>query len=107
MVRLCKSWLLLTLTDFSKHILDTHPVFFSVFQSHFNNASPYSIMFGPDKCGSSYKLHLIVCDGDPLTGLHQERHVQQPNTDLREYFSDQQPHLYTLRKSHWEQSGLL
>ncbi|XP_061103991.1 calnexin [Conger conger] len=65
--------------------------------SHFNNATPYSIMFGPDKCGSSYKLHLIVCDGDPLTGLHQERHVRQPDTDLKEYFSDQQPHLYTLR----------
>ncbi|XP_064206343.1 calnexin-like isoform X3 [Anguilla rostrata] len=65
--------------------------------SHFNNATPYSIMFGPDKCGSSHKVHFIVCDGDPLTGLHQERHVRQPDADLKEYFSDQRPHLYTLR----------
>ncbi|KAG7484167.1 hypothetical protein MATL_G00046330 [Megalops atlanticus] len=54
-------------------------------------------MFGPDKCGSTYKIHFILCDRDPVTGLHQERHVRQPDVDLREYFSDQKPHLYTLR----------
>ncbi|KAJ8266444.1 hypothetical protein GJAV_G00130500 [Gymnothorax javanicus] len=64
--------------------------------SHFSNATPYSIMFGPDKCGGSYKVHLIVCNRNPVTGLLREMHIRQPDTDLKEYFSDQQPHLYTL-----------
>ncbi|KAJ8405741.1 hypothetical protein AAFF_G00311780 [Aldrovandia affinis] len=65
--------------------------------NQFNDATPYSIMFGPDKCGSSYKVHFIFCDSDPLTGLHHERHARQPDTDLSEYFTDRKPHLYTLR----------
>ncbi|KAG9340178.1 hypothetical protein JZ751_021903 [Albula glossodonta] len=64
--------------------------------SYFNDATPYSIMFGPDKCGSIYKVHFIICDIDPLMAVRQERHARQPDVDLTEYFTDRKPHIYTL-----------
>ncbi|XP_062857016.1 calnexin [Trichomycterus rosablanca] len=64
--------------------------------SQFNDATPYTIMFGPDKCGSTYKVHFIFRHRNPVTGVYEEKHARQPDTDLREYFSDRNPHLYTL-----------
>ena len=31
----------------------------------FTNASPYTIMFGPDKCGSTNKIHFILRHKSP------------------------------------------
>ncbi|XP_026796181.3 calnexin [Pangasianodon hypophthalmus] len=64
--------------------------------SQFNDATPYTIMFGPDKCGSIYKVHFIFCHRNPLTGMYEEKHARQPETDLSDYFTDHSPHLYTL-----------
>ncbi|KAL1261291.1 hypothetical protein QQF64_006556 [Cirrhinus molitorella] len=64
--------------------------------SQFSDATPYSIMFGPDKCGSSHKIHFIFRRRDPVTGTYEEKHARQPEIDLTDYFTDRRPHLYTL-----------
>lgn len=41
----------------------------------FSNASPYVIMFGPDKCGSTNKVHFIFRHKNPKTGEYEEKHL--------------------------------
>ncbi|XP_047013011.1 calnexin isoform X2 [Ictalurus punctatus] len=64
--------------------------------SQFSDATPYTIMFGPDKCGSIYKVHFIIRHRNPLTGMYEEKHARQPETDLSDYFTGHDPHLYAL-----------
>ncbi|CAM4609625.1 unnamed protein product [Leuciscus chuanchicus] len=64
--------------------------------SQFSDATPYTIMFGPDKCGSAHKIHFILSRRNPITGTYEEKHARQPEVDLSDYFIDQRPHLYTL-----------
>jgi calnexin len=47
-------------------------------QDEFSNASPYMIMFGPDKCGSTNKVHFIFRHKNPKTGEYEEKHLQNP-----------------------------
>ncbi|KAF9580853.1 hypothetical protein BGW38_002335 [Lunasporangiospora selenospora] len=42
----------------------------------FSNDTPYTIMFGPDKCGSTNKVHFIFRHRNPKTGLYEEKHLQ-------------------------------
>jgi len=44
-------------------------------QEEFSNTSPYVIMFGPDKCGSTNKVHLIINHKNPKTGEYEEKHL--------------------------------
>ncbi|KAG0488227.1 hypothetical protein HPP92_006782 [Vanilla planifolia] len=44
----------------------------------FDNESPYSIMFGPDKCGSTNKVHFILKHKNPITGEYIEHHLKYP-----------------------------
>ncbi|KAI9795392.1 MAG: hypothetical protein M1835_005907 [Candelina submexicana] len=44
----------------------------------FSNASPYVIMFGPDKCGSTNKVHFIFKHKNPKTGEYEEKHLKSP-----------------------------
>ncbi|KAG5439162.1 hypothetical protein PCANB_001461 [Pneumocystis canis] len=44
----------------------------------FSDRTPYTIMFGPDKCGSTNKVHFIFRHKNPLTGKYQEKHLQSP-----------------------------
>ncbi|KAL3417884.1 calnexin precursor (calreticulin family protein) [Phlyctema vagabunda] len=44
-------------------------------QDEFSNVSPYVIMFGPDKCGSTNKVHFIVNHKNPKTGEYEEKHL--------------------------------
>lgn len=44
-------------------------------QEEFSNASPYVVMFGPDKCGSTNKVHLIINHKNPKTGEYEEKHL--------------------------------
>ncbi|PIO23348.1 hypothetical protein AB205_0054430, partial [Aquarana catesbeiana] len=62
----------------------------------FHDKTPYTIMFGPDKCGEDYKLHFIFRHKNPKTGEYEEKHAKRPDTDLKSYFSDKKTHLYTL-----------
>ncbi|PYH42070.1 calnexin [Aspergillus saccharolyticus JOP 1030-1] len=44
----------------------------------FSNASPYVIMFGPDKCGATNKVHFIFRHKNPKTGEYEEKHLKAP-----------------------------
>ncbi|TRY87596.1 hypothetical protein DNTS_005986 [Danionella cerebrum] len=45
----------------------------------FHDRTPYSIMFGPDKCGEDYKLHFIFRHKNPLNGDVEEKHAKRPD----------------------------
>ncbi|KAK4002880.1 calnexin isoform X2 [Daphnia magna] len=64
--------------------------------SQFTDKTPYTIMFGPDKCGNDHKLHFIFQHKNPKDGSYSEKHAKKPSTRLDEYFKDGKPHLYTL-----------
>merc|ERR1719163_936879 len=54
--------------------------------------TPYTIMFGPDKCGETNKVHFILRHKNPVSGEWEEKHLvtpPAPNT------VDKQTHLYT------------
>ncbi|NXT13811.1 CALX protein, partial [Prunella fulvescens] len=67
-----------------------------VLQDQFHDKTPYTIMFGPDKCGEDYKLHFIFRHKNPKTGKYEEKHAKRPDADLKTYFTDKKTHLYTL-----------
>ncbi|ODV83995.1 hypothetical protein CANARDRAFT_236811 [[Candida] arabinofermentans NRRL YB-2248] len=46
--------------------------------NEFNNDTPYQIMFGPDKCGMTNKVHFIIKRLNPITGEYEEKHLQTP-----------------------------
>lgn len=46
----------------------------------FSNASPYVIMFGPDKCGATNKVHFIFKHKNPKTGEYEEKHLKSAPT---------------------------
>ncbi|XP_043260945.1 calnexin-like isoform X1 [Colletes gigas] len=62
----------------------------------FHDKTPYTIMFGPDKCGNNHQLHFIFRHKNPLNGSIEEKHCKKPRERLEDYFKDKQPHLYTL-----------
>jgi calnexin len=62
----------------------------------FQDKTPYTIMFGPDKCGNDVKLHFIFRHKNPLNGSIEEKHCKKQKERLDEPFKDKQPHLYKL-----------
>lgn len=71
----------------------------SSWQEQFHDRTPYSIMFGPDKCGEDYKLHFIFRHKNPLNNDLEEKHAKRANVDLKKFYTDKKTHLYTLGKS--------
>ncbi|NWI14443.1 CLGN protein, partial [Crypturellus soui] len=63
---------------------------------YFFDKTPYTIMFGPDKCGEDYKLHFIFRHKNPKTGEYDEKHAKQPGVDIKKFYTDKKTHLYTL-----------
>lgn len=57
----------------------------------FDNESPYSIMFGPDKCGATNKVHFILKHKNPKSGEYVEHHLKSPPAVP----SDKLTHVYT------------
>lgn len=57
----------------------------------FDNNSPYSIMFGPDKCGATNKVHFIFKHKNPKSGEYVEHHLKDPPAVP----SDKLSHVYT------------
>jgi len=57
----------------------------------FDNESPYTIMFGPDKCGSTNKVHFILKHRNPKTGDFVEHHLKFPPSVPQ----DKLTHVYT------------
>ncbi len=68
---------------------------------HFNDKTPYTIMFGPDKCGSDAKLHFIFRHTNPKNQTIEEKHCKKLGTkersDFEEVLRDKRPHLYRLQ----------
>ncbi|XP_062333697.1 calmegin isoform X2 [Osmerus eperlanus] len=62
----------------------------------FHDRTPYSIMFGPDKCGEDYKLHFIFRHQNPLNKDLEEKHAKRADVDLKKFYTDKKTHLYTL-----------
>ncbi|XP_020285185.1 calnexin isoform X1 [Pseudomyrmex gracilis] len=62
----------------------------------FHDKTPYTIMFGPDKCGNDHTLHFIFRHKNPLNGTITEKHCKKSKDRLENYFTDKIPHLYTL-----------
>jgi calnexin len=62
------------------------------------DTTPYSIMFGPDKCGSEAKLHFIIQYYNPKTHEYGEKHWKQAKyvSNLLAAFSDKKYHLFKL-----------
>ena len=62
--------------------------------------TPYTIMFGPDKCGSDSKFHFIFRHVHPKTGVIEEKHAKKIDGKgravLEEIFKDKKPHLLRL-----------
>ncbi|VDP26587.1 unnamed protein product [Heligmosomoides polygyrus] len=58
--------------------------------------TPYTIMFGPDKCSANGKIHLIFRYKNPKNGTVDEYHAKQPSNIGSSYWDDHQTHLYTL-----------
>lgn len=44
----------------------------------FEDKFPYVIMFGPDKCGTTNKVHFIFKHKNPVTGEYEEKHLKNP-----------------------------
>ncbi|WCJ36375.1 hypothetical protein M5689_017579 [Euphorbia peplus] len=57
----------------------------------FDNEAPYSIMFGPDKCGATNKVHFILKHKNPKSGEYVEHHLKFPPSVP----SDKLTHVYT------------
>jgi len=57
-----------------------------------NNDFPYTLMFGPDKCGVNNKVHFIVRHKNPISGKYEEKHLKNPPPCK----TDTKTHLYTL-----------
>lgn len=59
--------------------------------SAFSDSTPFVLMFGPDKCGKSDKVHLIFQHKNPVSGEYEEKHMMEaPGIK-----SDKDTHLYT------------
>jgi calnexin len=41
----------------------------------FSDKTPYTIMFGPDKCGATNKVHFIFRHKNPVSGEYEEKHL--------------------------------
>jgi len=54
--------------------------------------TPYTVMFGPDKCGSTNKVHVIFRHKSPVDGSIEEKHLKNPPPMP----TDENVHQYTL-----------
>lgn len=61
----------------------------------FQDKTPFSIMFGPDRCGVTSKIHFIVQFKNPVTGEVEEKHSKQ-SSETMDFFTDKKTHLFTL-----------
>eukprot|EP00178_Gracilaria_changii_P014145 TRINITY_DN40146_c0_g1_i1.p1 TRINITY_DN40146_c0_g1~~TRINITY_DN40146_c0_g1_i1.p1 ORF type:complete len:635 (+),score=140.81 TRINITY_DN40146_c0_g1_i1:415-2319(+) len=62
--------------------------------SQFDGSTKYSVMFGPDKCGATDKVHFIFQSLNPVTKKMVEHHLRSPPSVANTY--DRKTHLYTL-----------
>lgn len=46
--------------------------------AEYTDKTPFTIMFGPDKCGATNKVHFIFRHKNPITGEYEEKHYNHP-----------------------------
>ena len=64
----------------------------SVGEGEFDNETPYILMFGPDRCGATNKVHFILRHRNPVSGAWEEKHAEAaPQVKV-----DKKSHVYTL-----------
>jgi hypothetical protein len=61
-----------------------------------DDKTPYTIMFGPDKCGMDAKYHFIFRYKNPKSGSFREVHARKVADAKTLLFSDKKSHLVTL-----------
>lgn len=61
--------------------------------SELNSDTRYSVMFGPDKCGTNNKVHFIIQYENPVSKIWEEKHF---NTSISIKSDKIKFHLYTL-----------
>lgn len=61
----------------------------------FHDKTGFSVMFGPDKCGTENKYHFIVRYKNPVTGEVEEKHAKKSQL-IDAFFTDGKTHLFTL-----------
>ncbi|KAJ3240825.1 hypothetical protein HDU81_002678 [Chytriomyces hyalinus] len=60
--------------------------------AQFSDKTPYTIMFGPDRCGTTNKVHFIFRHKNPKTGEIEEKHLSE--TPQAKF--DKKSNVYTL-----------
>jgi len=60
--------------------------------SEFKDDTPYTIMFGPDRCGTSDKVHFIFRHKNPISNTWEEKHLNKTSPIKTDSLS----HLYTI-----------
>jgi len=65
----------------------------------FHDKTPYTVMFGPDKCGNDLKLHFIFRYENPKTKVVEEKHLSMSDGSdaYKHIFTDKHSHLLTLQ----------
>lgn len=79
--------------------------FLLLFYLQFRDSTPYSIMFGPDKCGKTSKIHFILRYKNPVTEEVEEKHSKQSEDSLDYVFDDKKTHLFTLCECYYNRPG--
>ena len=64
--------------------------------SKFHDKTPYTIMFGPDRCGTQEKLHFILRHVHPTSGAIEEKHAKKPSGFTNKHFEVGKTRLYRL-----------
>jgi len=64
--------------------------------SKFHDKTPYSIMFGPDRCGTEEKLHFILRHVHPVNDAIEEKHARKPSDFGSKHFEVGKTRLYRL-----------
>ena len=62
----------------------------------FHDKTPYTIMFGPDRCGTQEKFHFILRHVHPVTGGIEEKHAKKPSGFSNKHFEVGKTRLYRL-----------
>ena len=62
----------------------------------FHDKTPYTIMFGPDRCGTQEKFHFILRHVHPVNGAIEEKHAKKPTGFTNKHFEVGKTRLYRL-----------
>ncbi|KAF1745088.1 LOW QUALITY PROTEIN: hypothetical protein MXB_4260 [Myxobolus squamalis] len=69
--------------------------------STFHDITPFTLMFGPDKCGAEKRLHFIFKHKNPLLNVYEEKHFEHIDSNkFSHIFTDDKFHLLKLKIFH-------